>query len=169
MADRKKRRALEPGHHRKFLVVVDDSPEFEVALFFAARVAMRTKGRLVMLYVEEPLKLGGWMHIKVDAPDFPQKQAEAKIAEFTRNLEKLGLKGLRTETVFRSGDKAEEILKSIRNDEDIAVLVLGASVSSAGPGPLVSSLVGGDRAGTFPIPIYVVPGGLTHEEIAGLA
>ena len=169
MADRKKRRALETGHHRKFLVVVDDSPEFEVALFFAARVAMRTKGRLVMLYVEEPLKLGGWMHIKVDAPELLQKKAETKIAEFTRNLQELGLKGLRTETIFRAGDKAEEILKSIRNDEDIAVLVLGASVSNAGPGPLVSSLVGGERAGTFPIPIYVVPGGLTQEEITGLA
>ena len=169
MADRKTRRALEPGHHRKFLVVVDDSPEFEVALFFAARVAMRTKGSLVMLYVEEPLKLGGWMHIKVDAPEMLQKKAEAKIAAFTRNLDELGFKGLRTETIFRTGDKAEEIVRAITNDEDIAVLVLGASVSNAGPGPLVTSLVSGDQAGTFPIPIYVVPGGLSNEEIAGLA
>ena len=169
MADRTKRRALEPGHHRKFLVVVDDSPEFKVALFFAARVAMRTSGRLVMLYVEEPLKLGSWMQIKLDAPEFLQEKAKTEIAELTRNLEKLGLKGLRTETVFRTGDRADEIIKLIRRDEDIAVLVLGASVSSEGPGPLVSSLVQGDRAGTFPIPIYVVPGGLSYEEIAGLA
>ncbi len=57
----------------------------------------------------------------------------------------------------------------IERDEDIAVLVLGASVSRKGPGPLVSSLGTGGRAGTFPIPIYIVPGDLTPDEITALA
>ena len=48
----KKRRVFEKGHYRKFLVVLDDTPEFEVALYFAARVANRTGGRLAMLACE---------------------------------------------------------------------------------------------------------------------
>ena len=36
---------------RKFLVVVDDSPEFEAALRFASRRAKSTGGRVVMLRV----------------------------------------------------------------------------------------------------------------------
>ena len=36
---------------RKFLVVVDDSPEFEAALRFACRRAKSTGGRVVMLRV----------------------------------------------------------------------------------------------------------------------
>ena len=42
------------------------------------------------------------------------------------------------EEVIREGKKVEEILKQIDEDEDIAVLVLGASKEAAGPGPLVS-------------------------------
>jgi len=49
------------------------------------------------------------------------------------------------------------------------VLVLGASKDPSGPGPLVSSLAGGKLAGVFPIPITVVPGHLSTEEILALA
>jgi len=48
-------------------------------------------------------------------------------------------------------------------------LVLGASRDPSGPGPLVTSLAGGRLAGTFPIPITVVPGHLSIEEILALA
>ena len=57
----------------------------------------------------------------------------------------------------------------IDEDEDISILVLGAGTEAEGPGPLVSSLGAGSRAGTFPIPIYIVPGDLTREEVAALA
>jgi hypothetical protein len=49
------------------------------------------------------------------------------------------------------------------------VLVLGASKDPSGPGPLVSTLAGGRLAGTFPVPITVVPGCLAIEEILALA
>ena len=44
-----------------------------------------------------------------------------------------------TEEVIREGKKVDEMLKQIDEDEDIAVLVLGASKEAAA-GPLVSSL-----------------------------
>ncbi len=70
---------------------------------------------------------------------------------------------------MREGDKAEEIRKLIDEDEDIAILVLGASTDAGGPGPLVSSLAAGRRQGSFPIPITIVPGTLALEEIKALA
>jgi nucleotide-binding universal stress UspA family protein len=164
-----KRRVFEKGHHRKFMVVIDDSPEFEVALYFAARVAHRTKGRLVMLYVDEPVKTGGWFDIKSSAPDHRKDRAEAEIDKFRSRLDEMGMPKIRTEAITRTGDKAEEIIRVIDRDEDIAVLVLGASVSRRGPGPLVTSLVTGEEAGTFPVPIYIVPGDLTFDEISALA
>ena len=66
------------------------------------------------------------------------------------------------------GERAEEIIELIREDEDISFLVLAAGSSKEGPGPLVSTLAG-RAASTFPIPIVVVPGGLTDEEIDALA
>jgi len=48
-----------------------------------------------------------------------------------------------------------------------AVLVLAAGTAKEGPGPLVSAFVG--RAGANPIPITIVPGGLSDSEIDALA
>ena len=48
------------------------------------------------------------------------------------------------------------------------MLVLGATKDPSGPGPLVSTHVG-RYAGTFAVPITVVPGCLGIEEILALA
>src|SRR5690606_7136386 len=47
-ADRMKRKSFEPGHLRKFLVIVDETPECDRAVYYAARRAARTGGRLVL-------------------------------------------------------------------------------------------------------------------------
>lgn len=165
----KKRRVFEKGHYRKFLVVLDDTPEFEVALYFAARVANRTGGRLAMLHVNEPVRSSGWFSMR-ESPPVPHASNTDQIFDRIREkLKEMGLDDLKTEAIVRDGDKAEEILKVINADEDIAILVLGASPGPAGPGPLVSSLATGSRAGMFPIPVYLVPGTLTLDEVAALA
>ena len=69
---------------------------------------------------------------------------------------------------MREGVTADVVVKLIDEDEDIAILVLAAGAAKEGPGPLVSSLAGGS-AGTFPIPITIVPGDLSDEELDGLS
>ena len=73
------------------------------------------------------------------------------------------------EEIIGEGYMAEEIAKLIEEDRDFGILVLGASTDPEGPGPLVSSLAAGAKAGSFPIPVTIVPGNLTIEEIQGLA
>ena len=55
-----------------------------------------------------------------------------------------GITGVTPERVIREGETAEELLKLIEEDEDIAILVLAAGTGKEGPGPLVASL-GEDR------------------------
>jgi hypothetical protein len=81
----------------------------------------------------------------------------------------MGFEDVVPEEIVREGMKAEEITKLIEEDTDIGVLVLGASKDPSGPGPLVTTLAGGRFAGTFPVPITVVPGCLGLEEILALA
>ena len=71
------------------------------------------------------------------------------------------------EQVVRVGDTAEAIAALIAEDEDISFLVLAAGTGKEGPGPLVTTIAG--TAGAFPVPIVIVPGGLTDEEIDALA
>ena len=46
---------------------------------------------------------------------------------------------------------------------------IGASTDAKGPGPLVTSLAVGKQAGSFPIPITIVPGNLALDDIKALA
>ena len=48
MAEHEPRCLFTEGHKRKFLVIVDESPEGEAALYYAARRAERTGGGLAL-------------------------------------------------------------------------------------------------------------------------
>ena len=50
----------------------------------------------------------------------------------------------------------------------IGVLVLGAGVKGDGPGPLVTELAE-RRAAEMPVPITVVPGSMTKEDIIAVS
>ena len=167
---RKKREIYLEGHRRKFLVVVDETPECESALAFAASRAERTKAQLALLYVIEPEdEAMHWLGVEEIAREEGQSKAKAVFRLFGRKLKAMGFENLVPEEIIREGTKAEEITKLIEEDQDIGVLVLGASKDPSGPGPLVSSLAGGRHAGVFPTPITVVPGHLSIEEILALA
>lgn len=170
MAERRRRSVFEAGHRRKFLVVVDETPEVESALAYAANRAKRTGGSVKLLYVIAPSEMTGeWLGVQEVYLEEQQNKAKAVFRLAARKLKSYGADEAAIEDVIREGNKSEQILKQIEEDQDIAILVLGASTDPAGPGPLVTSLATGKLAGNFPIPITIVPGNLTPEEIEGLA
>ncbi len=169
MPKRKKRQSFEKGHSRKFLVVVDETPECERALAFAAGRAAHTGGGLALLYVVEPGDFQLWLGVEEVARDEGISKAKAVFRLFGRKLKSLGFEKMNPEEIIREGNKADEIVSLIDEDTDIAILVLGASRDPSGPGPLVSSLAAGKYSAEFPIPITIVPGTLTDEEIQALA
>jgi nucleotide-binding universal stress UspA family protein len=167
---RQKRQVHAEGHKRKFLVMVDETPECESALAFAASRAQRTAGQLALLYVIEPgVDFQHWLGIEEIAREEGHNKARAVFRLFGRKLKAMGFEDIVPEEIVREGMKAGEITKLIEEDQDIGILVLGASKDPSGPGPLVSTLAGGRLVGTFPIPITVVPGCLGIEEILALA
>lgn len=162
----RKRRSYEAGHKPKFLVVVDDTEECDRAIYFASRRAVRIGGAVVLLRViETEGRNQQWLGVA----DIMKAEAleEANAALDRAGARANGAAGITPERVIREGDRSEEILKLIDEDEDIALLVLAAGAAKEGPGPLVASL--GKTAGTFPIPIALVPGQLGDEEIDAMA
>ena len=164
----KRRRSFEEGHHRKFLVVVDDSKEVEAALYFAAARSAHSGGQILLLYVIEPDNQfwGGVKQVQIEEAT---NKAKALFRLFRRKLNNEGFENVVAEEVIREGKLVDEILKQIDEDEDIGILALGAASDSKGPGPLVSSLAAGSTAGQFPIPVTIVPGDLSIEDIKSLA
>lgn len=165
----KMRRSFEAGHRRKFLIVADNSPEVESALYYAASRVQRSSGTVVLLYVIEPERQTHWLGIREKQIEEETAKATALFRLFRRKLTNTGFTDIEVEEQIREGAKAEQIVQAIAEDEDIAILVLGASVDAKGPGPLVTTLAAGKGAGSFPIPITIVPGYLAIEAIKALA
>jgi hypothetical protein len=152
------------------LVIIDDSPEVEAALFFCASRIAHSSGVIVMLHVIEPQDFQTWMGVQALHIEEETNKAKARFRLFRRKLNQAGYESVITEEVIRQGVLTEELTKLISEDQDIGIMVLGAAVDAKkGPGPLVSSLAAGNKAGTFPIPITIVPGDLSPEELAALA
>jgi nucleotide-binding universal stress UspA family protein len=165
----KRRRSFEAGHVRKYLLVVDDSVEVESALYYAASRVQRASGIISMLYVIEPQDYMHWVGVRERHIEEETTTAKALFRLFRRKLNQEGFEDVVTEEAIREGAKAEQIVQAIDADEDIAILVLGASTDAKGPGPLVASLAAGKQAGSFPVPITIVPGYLALEDIKSLA
>lgn len=158
----RKRRSYESGHRPKYLVVIDDSPECDRAVYYASRRAARTGADLVMLRVVETHDRNQqWLGVADIMRAEAQEEANQVLARFAARAN--GIAAITPERVIREGENAQEVLQLIDDDEDIAVLVLAAGTGSEGPGPLVSSLA--KSAGTFPIPVAIVPGHLNDEEL----
>jgi len=155
-----------PDHMRKFLVVVDKSPECKVALRFATRRAQHTGGRVTLLCVAQLADFQQWRGVEEIMKDEAHQEAE----NLAHNAAKLvhELSGIYPEIVIEHGRTAECLMNLIKSDHDISILVLGAGTSKEGPGPLVS-LFAGPVAGSHPIPVTIVPGGLSDDAIDALA
>jgi nucleotide-binding universal stress UspA family protein len=160
------RKSFQEGHRRKFLVVIDDTDECERAVVYAAMRAERTGGALDMLYVISPGEFQHWLGVENIMRSEALETAEKALARFEDRARSVAPR-VEAERVIREGSAADEIVKLIEADEDIGILVLASSGSTEGPGPLVSSIT--EAAGTFPIPVTIVPPSLSEEDIAALA
>ena len=159
-----KRLIREAGHRRKFLAIIDDTPECERAVAYAARRAKNTNGALVLLFVIEPGDFQHWIGVEKIMRE--EATAAASAALDTQAAKVREQVSIEPELVIREGKAAEEIHGLIEEDQDIAILVLAASAAKEGPGPLVASIAGTGAA--FPIPVTVVPYNLSDEDLESL-
>lgn len=161
-----KRRAYESGHKPKCLVVIDDSPECDRAVYYASRWAARNGANVVMLRViATEDRNQQWLGVADIMKQEAQEEAEAVLDRAAGRAN--GIAAITPERVLREGIPTEEILALIEADVDIALLVLAAGAAAEGPGPIIMSLA--KTAASFPIPVTVVPGNLTDEDLDALS
>jgi nucleotide-binding universal stress UspA family protein len=158
----RKRRSYEVGHKPKLLIVVDNTPECDRAIYYASRRAARVGAGVVMLRViETEDRNQQWLGVADIMRAEAHEVANAELDGFAERATSIA--GITPERLIREGDVAEQILALIEEDEDIAALVLAAGTNDEGPGPLVAKLA--MTAGTFPIPVLIVPGHLADDDL----
>jgi nucleotide-binding universal stress UspA family protein len=152
------------GYARKFLVVIDESPECDRAVSFAAHRVRRTGGTLVLMAVIDSEDFGQFIGVgdvmRAEARDAAERTLDARIARIAQ------LGPIRTETVIREGRPAEAIEAVVADDPGIGILVLAATLSDKGPGPLVTHFAAHNRLHVL---VTIVPGAMTDEEIVAVA
>ena len=150
-----------PGHV-KFLVFFDDSEECKIALKFACMRAKNTKGAVILLYVIEPQDL---MHF-VGVENIMKSEAYAKADEILKSLKsEVDINfGLNIECKIEKGHKFDKIVDFINQDDTISILVLGAAPEGKGSNDLVQKF-SMELTTSIHIPLTVVPGNLTDEEL----
>jgi len=148
---------------RTFLCVVDDTEEFAAALQFACRRALNSSGRVALLYVIEPAEFSHWMAVGERMREEAREEAEEMLNVVASVVQKR--MGHMPVLYIREGKLREEVVKLIEEEDGVSLLVLGAASGTDGPGPLVSYLVE-KMAGRLRVPVTIVPGNLSEEEIA---
>ena len=153
---------------RKFLVVADDSSEFRAALHYAARRARSTGGRVALLKVLQPSTNDYFAGVREEIEAELRRDGEAMLNRLGAEAEERS--GAKPEFLIEVGDTREALRRVVGADPDIKILVLAAAVGGRGPGPLVTALAK-EGAGFWGrrLPVTVVPGDLSDEEIEELA
>lgn len=155
----------QPIHERIFLVVVDQSEELRVAVRYASKRAAHTGGRVALLYIEEQPEVQHWQAVEELMREELRQKAEETLQQWSKLVQEWSGK---TPVLFvREGNPRDVVLKVLDEEKSVSILVLAAAAGKKGPGPLITALTG-KMWKSVTIPMTIVPGGLSDDEIDAL-
>ncbi|MGZ8996702.1 MAG: universal stress protein [Rhodospirillales bacterium] len=159
--------AGEPGKlpARTFLCVVDEGSELHQALRFACHRARKTGGRVALLYAIEPAEFQHWMAVRNLMEAERREQAEELLQVVSAVVQKLS--GTTPVVYIREGPLKDELMQLIAEEPDISVLVLAAAAGTDDPGQVISHIM--KNIGRLRVPVTIVPGNLTDDQIDALS
>lgn len=151
---------------RVFLVVVDDSAEMPVALYYASRRAQRSGGRVALLHVIARAESHGLASVEALMRQEAHQEAEQLLQRLARTV--YDDTGVIPILYLKEGSPRDELMDLLANDPSISILVLAAGTGPEGPGPLISFLAS-KAVAKLRVPVTIVPGSLTHEQIDAIS
>lgn len=141
-----------------YLVVADESEEFDIALKYAAKTAFNNHGRLAVLYVSNVDDFQHWGNIEKIMRDDLRAKSEKYIWKVAKTANEIN--GIIPILYIREGQTNEAVIDILNNENNVKMLVL----ASGGSGQLVSYF-SGKGIDKINVPVLVVPGHLNDEAI----
>jgi nucleotide-binding universal stress UspA family protein len=145
---------------RVYLVVTDETEEASLALRFAARRAADTGGSVHILALVERQAFNAFGGVQATMEEESRNRAEVMATSAAGAL--FSESGTLPQISVKVGEGQAVIKEYLAEHPEVAALVLGAAAEGA-PGPLVTHF--STIAGSLPCPLFIVPGGLTEEQI----
>ena len=147
---------------KKFLVIVDETKELEKAVYFAAKRAIATEGELLLLYIVDPAINAQWARIENLIEQEATSEAKKLCRMWSQKIKSQF--NIESEMIIKIGDRADELLKLVEEDQSIRFLVLASSENNEDPGPLIKVLTG-KKIKNLNIPLVLIPGSLSEKDI----
>ena len=148
-----------------FLVCVAHDDPSAVAARFAAMRAQNSGGAVALLHITQPPEFQHWAAVGERMREETREAAEVMLERLAGEVE--SMLGAKPSLHLREGRIGEEILGYIDESESINLLVVGAAPPDDGHGSLISWLAG-QLAGRLNIPLVVVPGNLSDQQLRDL-
>lgn len=148
---------------RVYLVIIDETEEARVALRFASRRAAKTGGVVHLLALVPKQQFSAFGAIQDTIEEEARERAEMLATGVAGEL--MVESGQMPQIAVRIGDGKTVISEYLAEHPEVAALVLGAAVGA--PGPLVTHFTA--SAGSLTCPLFIVPGGMSEEEIDRLS
>ena len=146
----------------KFLVILDDSRECLNAMRLAARGAPRRQAGHAGSRGNPPEEFQHWIGAAEVMREEARERSHARTKVFAKWIR--DRQNVDPELVIREGEAVPEILSQIEEDGGFRLPVLGASPDEGGPEPIVKAL--SQRLGALSVPLAIVPGGLSNEQLS---
>ena len=135
-------------------------------MHYAARRAAHTGGRLALLHVVEPAELQHWISVEELAREERREAAEQLMQRLCDEIAPIA--GSMPIVYIREGRAAGRAAGADQRGAEHLDPGARGRHRHAGPGPLITYLTG-KPAARLRIPITIVPGGLTVEQIDALS
>lgn len=151
---------------RRYLVCVDDRTECLVAMQLAFMKVLKNGGAVTLLHIIPPVDFQTLFSIG-------ERMREERLRDGELLLDKLRKEaetnfGLTPSLLLMEGSVGDKIIEAAMNDTDIIMLMLGvAHKHNSGRGKLAAWL-GGQLGDNMLIPMLLVPGNLTQQQISTL-
>lgn len=148
-----------------YLVVADETPEFQVALRYAVHMARVHRGYTAILQVINIDDFQHWGSVEERMRKELREQAEKFIWSSAKAANELN--GTMPILFIEEGNRTDVLVSLINREQDIRQLILGGGTTASGPGALVSHFTG-KGLGKLRVPVVVVPGSLDAATIDAL-
>jgi len=149
----------------KYLVCVDKREESRVALRLAYMKAKARGHQVNILHVITP---GDFQTIGTVAErmrEEQQKEGQKLLDTLAENA--MSVYGLQPTTLLREGTVGDEIVATLAEDPNINMLVIGVAHQSSGRGK-VTAWIAGQLGNKIFVPVMMIPGNLTDQQLQGL-
>ena len=147
----------------KFLAVFDGTDECKSAVRYAARRAKINGAELLIVATVDTAEFTYWLSVNNKMIDDIERESRDALRELSDEIKSYS--DVSCDHIIEHGSKLDVVKNLINLDNSISLLLLASNKKDKNPGILVETISGEG----YSIPVVVIPGNLSNNDIDKLA